>query len=670
MNKEDRLLISLFLILFLILLNSEFRGEELISIYHRPKISLAGHWEIIIDPYDVGESYGFYKIDRPLERWERQEYQFIPQNYLQVPGDWNTQRPHLFFYEGSIWYRKKFFFSKQKVYQEKSCWVNNFSTLEANLIPRQSLFLKRNNLYSNLDFCQNLLLKLDSFQERQALGKNEDQSYQDNIFLAPKEESSRFFIYFGAANYRADVWLNGQKLGNHQGGFTPFNFEITDKLKEGENFLVVKVNNSRDKDEIPALETDWWNYGGLTRDVFLVELPSTFIQDFYLQLKKGELATIEGWVKLNGPQRTGQKISLNLAELKIKKEFVTDDDGLAKFELAARPKLWSPENPKLYHVEIKSPSDEIIDRIGFRTIEVKGKEIRLNGQPLFLRGICLHEEAPFGRGRAFAREDAEILLGWAKELGCNFVRLAHYPHNEYMIRVAEKTGLFVWEEIPVYWGINFNNSQTLEKAKNQLREIISRDKNRANVILWSVANETPVNQSRLNFLGELIQEARRLDYVRLITAATQLRYEDESTVVISDPLGEFLDVIGVNEYIGWYDGLPEKCTRVKWKTVYNKPVIISEFGGDALAGYHGDELTRWTEEFQANLYRQTLAMLASLDFVQGISPWILKDFRSPRRFLPGIQDFYNRKGLFSEMGQKKQAFFILQEYYRKINNKN
>jgi beta-glucuronidase len=306
------------------------------------------------------------------------------------------------------------------------------------------------------------------------------------------------------------------------------------------------------------------------------------------------------------------------------------------------------------------------DQIGFRSIETKGTDILLNGRPIFLRGICIHEEAPLRGGRAYSREDARTLLGWAKELGVNFVRLAHYPHNEFMIREADRMGILVWSEIPVYWTILWENPATLENARNQLSEMIARDKNRASVIIWSVANETPLSDPRLTFLKDLVAHARSLDSTRLLSAAMERHYTDPTTQMIDDPLGEYLDVLGCNEYVGWYDGLPAKADRLNWKSKYDKPLIMSEFGGDALAGHHGDATTRWTEEYQENLYRHQLAMLKRIPFLRGTAPWILMDFRSPRRPLPGIQDYWNRKGLVSNRGEKKKAFYVMQQWYREL----
>jgi beta-glucuronidase len=329
-------------------------------------------------------------------------------------------------------------------------------------------------------------------------------------------------------------------------------------------------------------------------------------------------------------------------------------------------KLWSPESPTLYEVTVEAETDRVQDQIGFRSIETRGTEILLNGRPIFLRGISMHEEAPVRGGRAYSREDASTLLGWAKDLGANFVRLAHYPHNELTVREADRMGLLLWSEIPVYWTIVWENPATLDNARRQLSEMIERDKNRAAVVIWSVANETPLSDARLSFLKSLVSHARSLDSGRLVSAAMERHYLNPTTQMIDDPLGEFLDVLGCNEYVGWYDGLPVKADRLEWKSKYEKPLIMSEVGADALYGHHGDALARWTEEYQESLYQHQIAMLRKIPFLRGTSPWILMDFRSPRRPLPGIQDYWNRKGLISNRGEKKKAFYVMQRWYREL----
>ncbi len=547
-----------------------------------------------MEPFDqMNEPWtkGYYADKRMESPSDLIEYDFDKSPVLEVPGDWNTQDPKYYFYEGTIWYRKKFD------------------------VPGLS-------------------------------------------------EGQRVFLYFGAVNYRADVYLNTQKLGTHIGGFTPFFFEVTDLIKELNNSLIVKVDNKRLKEGVPTLNTDWWNYGGITRDVKLIILPSVFIRDYSIVMNAVSEKIIHGKVFIDG--NTVENIDVRIPELKLKSRIISDENGIAEFSFHPRKlELWSPENPKLYRIEIDAGTDKLIDSVGFRTISVKGKEILLNDMPVFLKGISIHEEyAAHGGGRVNALWKAEQLLDWAKELGCNFVRLAHYPHNEDMARIAERKGIMVWSEIPVYWTIDWENESTFENALNQLQENILRDRNRANVIIWSLANETPVTASRNEFLEKLASGTRLLDSTRLLSAALERHYTSDTIAIVEDPLANFLDIVSFNEYIGWYDGLPEKCERVTWEVPYNKPVFISEFGAGAKFGYHGSKDQRWTEEFQENLYIKTLEMLNKIDGLCGMSPWILTDFRSPRRPLPGIQDNFNRKGILSEKGEKKKAFFVLQEYYK------
>ncbi len=564
------------------------------NVSNRTTISLNGAWQAIIDPYETGLNARFYLNAKPKDKRELLEYDFDKSDVLNVPGDWNSQKKELFFYEGAVWYKKSF-------------------------------------------------------------------SYH-------RRDHTRVFVYFGAANYFTRVYLNGQALGEHEGGFTAFNFEVTEQIHEGDNFLVAEVNNARRREGVPSVNTDWWNYGGLTRDVMLVEVPQNFIQDYFVQLSKGSSNEISGWVQLSG-FAASQPVTVEIPEAAIKQTFATDAAGRAEFRFPAKLELWSPGHPKLYEVVLSTGSDKVRDEIGFRTIETHGTQILLNGKPIFLRGISMHEEAPIRGGRAFSAEDAQTLLGWAQDLGCNFVRLTHYPHSENVTRLADRMGLMLWSEIPVYWDIDWENPATLQNAENQLREMIARDHNRASVVLWSLSNETPIKPARLTFLRQLADRARQLDSTRLITSA--MSHVDETgpdARALNDPLGEYLDVLGLNEYLGWYGGRPEDAERMQWKFAWDKPLIVSEFGGGAPYGRHGTADERWTEEYQANLYEHQISMLKKIPSLAGMSPWVLMDFHSPRRLLAGTQDYYNRKGLFSISGQKKQAFYVLQKFYREMDS--
>jgi len=572
----------------------------------RSTTSLNGRWQAIVDPYDVGfldyraqplkNNNAFFKNYKPKSKSELVEYDFDTAGYLNVPGDWNTQRESLLFYEGTVWYKRSFDFAKST--------------------------------------------------------------------------KKRLFVHFGAANYHASVYLNGEELGQHEGGFTPFDFEITDRVRAQDNFLILRVNNTRGIDQVPTVNTDWWNYGGITRPVTLVEVPETFIQDYSLQLEKGSTNQIKGWLQLNGPQLR-QSVTLRISETGLSKTFQADGGGRVEFSFSANLTLWSPENPKLYTVELSTETDHLTERIGFRSIAVRGTDILLNGKPLFLRGISIHEESPLRSGRAWSEDDARTLLGWAKELGCNFVRLAHYPHNEAMLRMADQMGVLVWEEVPVYWTIQWENAGTLRNAENQLNELITRDRNRAALIIYSVANETPISEARNRFLSQLIQQAHSSDPTRLVSAALQeeeVQNGGRLSIRINDPIASELDVMGGNEYIGWYAHSIADLDITDWSSKYDKPMILSEFGADALFGNHGDAHTRWTEEYQESLYQHQISMLKRIPFLRGMTPWILKDFRSPRRTLPRLEDYFNRKGLVSDHGEKKKAYFVLQKFYRELQS--
>lgn len=489
------------------------------------------------------------------------------------------------------------------------------------------------------------------------------------VFDYNKQDDKRYYLYFGAVNYEANVYLNGEKVGSHEGGFTPFNFEVTGKLKEGENFVIVKVDNKRRREALPTVIFDWWNYGGITRSVHLIEAPQTFVHNYFVQLDPKNDQQIKGWLKLNGTQGR-QNVKLQIPELKIDESLQTNASGYAEFSVPAeRITFWNPENPKRYDVAWIAETDRINEPIGFRSIETDDYNILLNDQNMFLRGICMHEESPFGAGRAASAEEARVLFGWAQDMNCNFLRLAHYPHNEHTIRTADEMGLLLWSEIPVYWTILWENQQTIDNARQQLQEMINRDKNKASVILWSVANETPLEEGRLEFISNLVDYAKALDSSRLLTAALENHMTESGIKMIDDPLGARLDVIGVNNYCGWYSGEPQSCDELRWETIHEKPHILSEFGGGALHGYFGETNQRWTEDYQAEVYEYNIEMIRQMPFLRGSTPWLLMDFRSPRRPLADIQDDYNRKGLVSERGEKKKAFYLMKEFYEEMEKK-
>ena len=487
--------------------------------------------------------------------------------------------------------------------------------------------------------------------------------WYEYAFVFHPQQNKRYFLRFNAINYEAYVSLNDKKLGVHAGGFTPFEFEVTKQLRDGNNFIVIKVNNTRKKENVPTDNFDWWNYGGITRDVLLAEMPATFIKDYKVQLAKNDLKTIEGYVQLDGAA-SSQQIKINIPEAGLQTTATTDANGKATFAIAVKKLIyWSPENPKSYTVFISTNDDSVKDEIGFRTIEANGSNILLNGKPVFLRGIALHDEYPFIPGRPRNISDCRMLLNWAKELNCNFVRLAHYPHNEEEAHLADSMGLMLWEEVPVYWTIDWTNDSTLRNAEHQITDLIERDKNRASVIVWSIGNETPNIPEREKFMEAMADTAHALDNTRLISAAL-LTHTSGDTIFVDDALGKKLDVVSFNEYYGWYTGgMPWEINKFNFKIDYTKPIIISELGAGALGGFHADSATRFSEEYQQSVYQHQIQLISKIGNLRGMTPWILVDFRSPKRMNPDYQNGWNRKGLISETGEKKKAFYVLKDFY-------
>ncbi|WP_321300054.1 glycoside hydrolase family 2 TIM barrel-domain containing protein [uncultured Sphaerochaeta sp.] len=467
----------------------------------------------------------------------------------------------------------------------------------------------------------------------------------------------RVFLHFEGSSYRTYVFLNGKVIGMHDGASTPFSFEITDTLIPDENRLIIAVDASRSKDRVPMDNTDWFNYGGIYRDIMLVRTPATYIQNFFSQLQPH--TTNEVFASVTMDKKINGKAIYRITELGIEKE-IPIKEGKGSIVFKADLQLWSPENPKLYTVEISTEDDALCENIGFRDIQVDGINILLNGNPIFLKGISVHEDH-ITLGKSTNEQVIRDTIADLKEMHGNFIRLAHYPHTRLFSKIADEIGVLLWEEIPVYWAINFVNEATYTDAENQLAELIMRDRNRASVVIWSVGNENPDTDARLSFMSSLAKKTRELDPTRLVSAACLV---NTTKLKLEDRLMEHLDIIGNNEYYGWYEPNFEDLLTILNNTDLTKPVIITEFGGGARAGNHGTKDTMWTEEFQEALYIKQFDTLDKAKYVRGMTPWIFYDFRAVRR-LNRYQEGFNRKGLIdSDRKTKKLAFYVTQKYYK------
>ena len=468
----------------------------------------------------------------------------------------------------------------------------------------------------------------------------------------------KVFLRIGAANYFSYVFLNGKYICKHEGGSTPFMWDVTEYL-EKENRILIVSDNTRNHLFVPTENTDWFNYSGVYRDIELVALPTEYLKDLKVNLvPHSDFSQIRIAAETSADSGI---VTVEIPELQIATSMEIQN-GKGEIVVEARPNLWSPETPILYDVTATFGQDKVVDRVGFREISVEGRDILLNGKKLFLRGVSVHEDSQF-TGKALRDEERLTIIRTAKALGANYLRLAHYPHHENMAKLCDEQGILLWEEIPVYWAIAFDNPATYNNARNQLEELMCRDFNRASVIIWSVGNENLDSDDRFRFMGNLADFAHQYDNTRMVSAACLV---DGETLSIKDRLAEKLDIIGVNEYIGWYSPNFEELPQLMNNSNPTKPVIISEFGADATPGLHGSVDDKGTEECQEAIYRKQIEVIRQIPYIKGITPWILFDFRCPRRSA-AIQGYYNRKGLVSsDRTHYKPAFSVLQSFYREF----
>lgn len=484
---------------------------------------------------------------------------------------------------------------------------------------------------------------------------------------AAKDE--RVFLRIGAANYIVRVFMNKQYVGMHRGGSTPAFWDVTEFLQK-DNRIILSVDGTRRPEQVPTENTDWFNYCGVYREIELIRVPKVHVKDFSCNLvNDGFFDKIEASVTIS--EETDALANLTIEELGVNEVFQIKG-GVGKVITISEPELWSPENPKLYNVKLEITAEDNInevldcvsDEIGFREIKSIDGKLWLNGKEIFLRGISCHEDSVVG-GKMLTDEERIENIKIAKELGCNFMRVAHYPHHENMSKLADKLGILLWEEVPVYWAIKFSRQATYDDAENQLKEMILRDRNRASVIIWSVGNENADSDERLEFMSGLAKCAKALDPTRLISAACLV---DGELNIIADRLADYLDVIGINEYYGWYNPDFARLPQLFENSHPDKPVIITEFGADAMSHHHGTKDDKGTEECQADVYEKQIEAIRQISYIKGMTPWILYDFQCPRR-TAFIQNYYNRKGLLNEdKTYRKPAFYILQKFYKGLQD--
>ncbi len=515
----------------------------------------------------------------------------------------------------------------------------------------------------------------DSLEHYQGIGY-----YRKSFFVPENWSGKQISLHFLGANQRAKVWINGEYVGPHKGGFTGFSFEINNFVEVGKlNELAVKVDSTRKYFSVPAKNYIWKNWGGIYREVYLEASNKLFISNSFVDSKvnlENDSSVENISVEVRNERLVNSDVSLrisvfddeNLILKEIKENILSikpSSKANTSFEFKIEdPLLWSPDNPQLYNLKISlidgSGKTTDVENItfGIRKLEVKNSKLYLNGNPITLNGVNRHEEYP-GVGRAVReaniREDFELM----KEANVNFIRLGHYPNHPMTLNLADKYGFLVYEEIPVYRlnAKQLSDPDVAESAKNQLTEMIKRDYNHPSVVIWGLANEIASHtEEGKDFLQSLYSIAENLDPQRSKTYTSDKPFIDKSLKIP--------DIISLNEYYGWF--LFSKTTKLRTvlenlhKRFSKKPILVSEFGASGVRGRHGN--TRFTEEIQAKYLTDHIGIIQEKDYGIGSTVWVFADYRDPTKVM-NPTGFMNQKGVVDYYRIPKLGYSTLKEIY-------
>ena len=514
--------------------------------------------------------------------------------------------------------------------------------------------------------------------------------YQTAFDLPWGWQEKQVTLRFGSVNYFAEVWLNGHSLGTHEGGHLPFEFDITSLVRRGGNQLVVRVDGSLAFDRVPPgnvtgdpddffsshagnypqAQFDFFPYCGIHRPVLLYARPHTHVRDMTVQT---HIAGLNGQIRI---QVEGAGDSFDTVRFRLDGHRhhsaveAAASAGFIEVDMdVPNAAFWSPSKPNLYDLTVELVrGGDVVDayalKTGIRTIQVSGNQLLLNGEPIYLTGFGRHEDFPVvGRGYLPALIVKDYaLMEW---MGANSFRTSHYPYSEQMLDLADQLGFLVVDETPAV-GLYFREDglqKRNELCRQYVREMIARDKNHPSVVLWSLANEPHSTEPHaLPFFEQLYQDAKALDSTRPVTLVSFLGAAEQAF--------EFCDLVCLNRYMGWYSqegDLDEALVLLSSELdalheQFNKPILLTEFGADAISGHHAQPPEMFSEEYQAELLTRYIELLRQKPYVIGEHIWNMCDFKTSQ----GITRVgaLNHKGIFTRDRRPKLAAHRIRALWR------
>jgi beta-glucuronidase len=534
--------------------------------------------------------------------------------------------------------------------------------------------------------------------------------YETSFYLPEtwgSADGKKVTLVFKGSNYKTSVWLNGQKVGEHEGGYTKFWFEVNDFLKFGaDNHLIICVDNRYMKNRIPWHEScDWMNYGGLYRSVYLKLTSKVCINEYNITNEiQFDKPLGEGYEKTSAklnvrfylkdsrprqPQFQGALIFsiknqefIDSTEVPVELNNISDEYISASITIQ-NPHLWSPEFPYLYNVTFqlldryRNEMDRVDWRYGIREFKIEGSNFYLNNSKYLLRGINHHQDHP-AVGASLSTRLIYNDLNIMKDANINAIRTSHYPPHQEYIELADEMGFLIFEELPLFRLKKENyNASTLVNAQQQMFEMINRDKNHSSVVAWILSNECDLESPEgLNFMSALMEVGRELDPSRYFSMATKNPMSEEACALV--------DFVSYNIYTGWKDQYYVKASESSevlddiWEKMSShscvkgpKPFIIAKFGAGAVSGYKDFANAKWSENFQYDFLRSYLTIIGAKEYISGAFLWHFHDFRiSPYDGFHNRPKEYNNSGILNANREPKIAFYIIQSTYQKWKEKS
>ena len=547
----------------------------------------------------------------------------------------------------------------------------------------------------------------DIYQGRDFRDHVGDMAYQRELIVSPAMKENRLVLRFGSVTHKAKVYLNGSLLGEHKGGFLPFEFDITDTAQEGANLLTVFVNNIVDNTTLPAGRLvrqafpgmpeevhnlpnfDFYNYSGIMRPVCLYTTPKTYIEDIVVQGKMD--GTFSWHIQTGGEAMDTARISVRI--LDPKGSCVFEGAGSEGADRLTQVLLWDTEHPNLYQIEVllaaaDGTTDCYREHFGFREVSIKDCRICLNGKPVYLRGFGKHEDTPVN-GRGFNQVYNVKDIALLKWIGANSFRTSHYPYSEEMLDLCDREGILIIDEAPAV-GLHSHFSatgmldasgdhkgtweymKTADHHQDVIRDMVARDKNHPCVILWSVANEpASEEEGAKEYFEPLLNLIRQEDPQH--RPATLVTYEGSSPEKCK--VAELCDVLVINRYRGWYDtegNLPGAAALLKdelerfHKRCPDTPIMLGEYGADTIAGMHDINEGLFSEEYQTAFLKAYSQVFDELPYITGEHIWNFADFATAEN-IKRVQG--NKKGIFTRTREPKMAAFFIKERWNKMKEK-